>query len=204
MSQMESDGVRFAASPLRGAWRFLRRIAGGTKHFYLVHLERMTSVQANYAQRDTRLENITMTGFISNNGSIGGTPAQQNPAYAAIDLTKSRNFAIDTRVLTLRNSGANLLLRIYISSTKPPSYYQNFEFDIFITPSANEQLILIEIYRSQADAENAQINGGDKLYGITNRYPDGSGDVSTLTGILTFKVLNNRIILKSIPPSYSN
>jgi len=167
----------------------------------------MTSVQKNYAQRDTHLEVVTMTGFISNNGTKagGGTPAQQNPAYAGIDLTKSRNFAIDTRTLTLRNDGANFLLRIYISSTQPPSYYQNFEFDIFITPPGNEESIFIQIYANQADAENAQITGnGGQLYGITNTYPTGSGDYSDLTGILTFKVLNNSIVLKSIPPSYSN
>ncbi len=164
----------------------------------------MTSVQANYAQRDNRLETVTLTGNISNNGSIAGTPAQQNPAYAGIDLTKSKNFAIDTRILTLRSGGANFLLRIYISSTQPPSFYPNFEFDIFLTPPGNEQLILIQIYANQAAAENAQIDGGQQLYGITNTYPDGSGDYSDLTGILTFKVLNNSIILKSISPSYSN
>ena len=164
----------------------------------------MTSVLIDYAQRDNRLENVALTGNIFNNGSIAGTPGQQNPAYAAIDLTKSKNFAIDTRVLTLRSGGANFLLRIYLRSSVPPSYYPNFEFDIFLTPPENEQLILIQIYANQAAAENAQINGGQQLYGITNTYPDGSGDYSELTGILTFKVLNNSIILKSISPSYSN
>ena len=165
----------------------------------------MTSVQTNYAQRDNRLENVTLTGNISDNGSKAGTPGEQNPAFAAIDLTQSKNFAIDTRVLTLRPDGDGyFLLRIYISSTQPPSYYPNFEFDIFITPPGNEQLIFIQIYANQADAAIAQIVGnGGQLYGITNSYPDGSGDVSDVTGILSFKVLNNAIILKSIPPSYS-
>jgi hypothetical protein len=94
----------------------------------------MTSVLKSYAQRDNRLENITMTGFISNNGSKSGAITDQHPAYAGIDLTKSRNFAIDTRVLTIRTDGTGIfLLRIYISSTKPPTYYPNFEFDIFFT-----------------------------------------------------------------------
>jgi hypothetical protein len=166
----------------------------------------MTSVLRNYAQRDNRLENVTLTGNISNNGSKAGTPAQQNPAYAAIDLTKSKNFAIDTRVLTLRSdSPGGYLLRIYISSTQPPSYYPNFEFDIFITPPSNDELISIQIYENQAAAENAQIVGnGAQLYGISNEYPNSPGDYSDKTGILTFKVLNNSIVLKSISPSYSN
>jgi len=165
----------------------------------------MTSIKTNYAQQDTRLETITMTGFISNNGSKAGTPAEQNPAYAAIDLTKSKNFAIDTRVLTLRTDSAGpFLLRIYFSSTKVASYYQNVEFDIFITPPGNEEKIFIEIYANKAAAENAQVIGNSRLYGITNEFPNSSGDYSDLTGILTFKMLNNSIILKSIPPSYSN
>jgi len=166
----------------------------------------MTSLQKNYAQRDNRLEVVTMTGFISNNGSKNGPISGNNPAYAAIDLTKSRNFAIDTRVLSLRTDGGTgiYLLRIYVSSTKPPSYYQNFEFDIFFTPPGNEQQIFIEIYGSQADAENAQIIATGRLYGISNRIPGSVDEFSDVTGILTFKVLNNTIVLKSIPPSYSN
>jgi hypothetical protein len=168
----------------------------------------MTSVLTDYAQRDNRLENVALTGNIFNNGSIAGTPAQQNPAYAAIDLTKSKNFAIDTRVLTLRSGGPGYLLRIYISSSVPPSYYPNFEFDIFLTPpvtNGNGELIFIDIYANQAAAENAQIVGnGDRLYGITNELPTSPGDYSDVTGILTFKVLNNAIVLKSISPSYSN
>jgi hypothetical protein len=165
----------------------------------------MTSIQTNYAQRDTRLETITLTGNISNNGSKNGAPAQQNPAYAGIDLTKSRNFAIDASVLTVRNDGTGIcLLRIYLSSTKPPSYYQNFEFDIFFTPPRNEQPIFIEIYGSKEAAENAQIIFAGLLYRISNKYPGSVDDYSEMSGILTFKVLNNSIILKSIPPSYSN
>ena len=166
----------------------------------------MTSLQTNYAQRDTRLEVVTMTGFISNNGSKQGGSEVQNPAYAGIDLTKSRNFAIDTRVLTLRTDGGTgiYLLRIYLSSSKPPSYYQNFEFDIFFTPPGNEQQILIQIYDSQAAAENTQIIATGPLYGISNKYPGTVDEFSEETGILTFKVLNNTIVLKSIPPSYSN
>lgn len=183
-------------------------LSTGANEFYeifITNIERMTSVQTKYAQRDTRLETITLTGNISNNGSKSGAISDQNPAYAGIDLTKSRNFVIDTSILTIRTDGTGIfLLRIYLSSTKPPSYYQNFEFDIFFTPPGNEQPIFIEIYGSKAAAENAQIIATGPLYGISNEYPGNLNEYSDVSGIITFKVLNNSIILKSIPPSYSN
>ena len=167
----------------------------------------MTSLLKNYAQNDTRLENVTLTGYISNNGVITGTPGDQHPAYAAIDLTKSKNFRVDTRVLTLRtDSGINpsFLLRIYISSSKPPSYNQNFDFDIFVDPPTGERLIYIQVYANKAAAENAQVVGnGAQLYTASNYIPDTNDDYSSQTGILSFKVLNNSIIFKSISPYYS-
>jgi hypothetical protein len=97
----------------------------------------MTSVQARFAQRDNRLEQITLTGYINNNGSINGTPDEQHPAYAEINLTKANNFLIDTRVLNIRTDpggmGIGYLLRIYMTPTQPPLYYQNFEWTMFIT-----------------------------------------------------------------------
>jgi hypothetical protein len=173
----------------------------------------MTSLLKSYAQRDNSLETITLTGFISNNGIKNGGPGEQHPAYAGIDLTKSKNFNIDARGLTLRTDNplisSGYLLRIYINSTKPPSYNPNFEFDIFITPpvtGGNGPVSLIEIYPSKASAEKAQTTITDvgRLYRITNQLPNSPGDYSDLTGTLTFKVLNNTIILKSIPPSYSS
>jgi hypothetical protein len=167
----------------------------------------MTSVLTNYSQRDNRLENVTLTGFITNNGGKAGEIAVQRPAYAAIDLTKSKNFNIDARVLTLRtDSPIYYLLRIYISSSKPPAYYQNFEFDIFITPPDDEaDFLFVEIFADKRNAENALIVGSDykRLYAFTNKPVSPEGDYSANTGVITFKVLNNSIILKSIPPDFS-
>ena len=73
----------------------------------------MTSLLRKYAQNDTRLENVTLTGFISDNGFKTGALTIQRPAYAPIDLTKSKNFSIDTRVLTLRTDSTDgFLLKI--------------------------------------------------------------------------------------------
>jgi len=165
----------------------------------------MSSLIKQYAQRDTRLENITLTGFITDNGFKNGNVTIQKPAYAAIDLTKSKNFCIDTRALTLRNdSGLYLLVRLYLSSTKPPSYFQNFEFDIFIIPRTYEQLMYIEVFSNQEDAENALVVGAPnrRLYAISNS--NATGDYATNTGIITFKVLNNSLVLKTLSPYFSS
>ena len=165
----------------------------------------MTSLIKQYAQRDSRLENITLTGFITNNGGKSGSVTEQQPAYAAIDLTKSKNFCIDTKVLTLRNdSGTGLLVRIFLSSTKPPSYFQNFEFDIFIIPPTEEQFINIEVFSNQTNAENALNIGAPttRLYAITNE--NATGDYAITTGIITFKVLNNSLVLKTISPYFGS
>ena len=164
----------------------------------------MTSLLKQYAQRDTRLENITLTGYIRNNGGKTGLVSVQRPAYAAIDLTKSKNFSIDTKVLTLRtDGGVQLLVRAYLSSTKPPSYFQNFEFDIFLIPPTIEQWVYFELYANQTDAENALVNGGTATRLCVISSENSSGDYSTKTGIFTFKVLNNSIVLKSISPYFT-
>lgn len=166
----------------------------------------MTSVGRNYAQRDTRLENVTLTGYIRNNGGTSGSVTQQQPAYAAIDLTKSQNFSVDTSVLTLRtDSPTYFLLRIYISSSKPPQYNQNFEFDIFITPPAGNQHLYVEIFADKENAEKALLiaGGSRRLYAISSEIPTSPGDYSENTGIISFKVHNNSILLKGIPPDFS-
>jgi hypothetical protein len=164
----------------------------------------MTSLIKNYAQRDNRLEIVTLTGFIRDNGSINGTPSQQKPAYAAIDLTKSKNFSIDTRVLIKRtDSSTPFLLRIYISSSKPPSYNQNLEFDICIIPPTGDRLLYIEVFNNKATLDNAQISGNGRLFIVTNEIPTSPGDYSEGTGILSCKVINNSIVLKSLSPFFS-
>ena len=160
----------------------------------------------HYAQNDNRLESVTLTGFVGNNGGKSASITEQRPAYAAIDLTKSKNFSIDTRVLKLRtDSPTYFLLRIYISSSKPPSYYQNFEFDIFITPPTGGRWMYIEVYADKRNAENALVvgSGYKRLYAFSNEIPPASGDYTDQTGIITFKVLNNSIILKNIPADFS-
>lgn len=165
----------------------------------------MTSVQARYAQRDNRLETVTLTGFITNNGtinSVNNVPPQQ-PAYAAINLTKSQNFLIDLRTLRLRTdpggAGIEYLLRIYMEHTKPPLYYQNFEWTIFIElpPEVTGKWTEIEIYYNKVEAESVNEN---YLYSLQN--VNDANVITTYEGTvaITMQNLNNRYILKSVSP----
>jgi hypothetical protein len=162
----------------------------------------MTSVQARYAQRDNRLEQITLTGYITNNGtidSVNNVPPQ-HPAYAEIDLTKAQNFLIDTRVLTLRTGGSGIeyLLRIYINPTKPPLYYQNFEWTMFIRlPQTSLNYLAIEVFSTQEEAESVDNNF---LFELSNQTPDGN-DIWPGMSAITMQVVNNDYILKSTSPN---
>jgi hypothetical protein len=160
----------------------------------------MSSLIKQYAQRDTRLEVVPLTGYLTDNGGKNGSAPQQKPAYGAIDLTKSKNFSVDTRTLKLRNdSPISYLIRLYLTSTQPPSYYQNFEFDIFIALPIIPTLTIIEVYATEANAENAQVIGPtNRLFLFSNVY---AGDYYTGTGVVTVKVLNNSLVLKSISPN---
>jgi hypothetical protein len=163
----------------------------------------MTSVQARFAQRDNRLETVTLSGYITNNGtidSIDNVPPQ-HPAYAEINLTKAQNFVVDTRILTLRTdsggTGIQYLLRIYIDPTSPPLYYQNFEWTIFIhLPQTSLNYLAIEVFRTKDEAESINNNF---LFELSNQTPDGSSIWPGMAAI-TMQVVNNNYILKSVSP----
>jgi len=162
----------------------------------------MSSVQSRFSQRDNRLETVTLTGYITNNGlidSVNNVPPQ-HPAYAAIDLTKAQNFLIDTRNLTLRTGGTGIqyLLRIYIDSIQPPLYYQNFEWTIIINlPQTSLNWLGIEIFNSKSEAESVN---NDFLFELSNQTPDGS-NIWPGTAAITMQVVNNNYILKSVSPN---
>jgi hypothetical protein len=165
----------------------------------------MASVESRFAQRDNRLEEVTLTGFLTNNGainSVDNVPPQQ-PAYAAIDLRKAQNFTIDTRVLRLRTdlggTGIQYLLRIYMEPTKPPLYYQNFEWTIFIElpPTVTNKWLGIEVFTTKAEAESVDNNF---LFELSN--VNDADVITTYTGVvaITMQLVNNKYILKSVSP----
>jgi hypothetical protein len=164
----------------------------------------MTSVQTRFAQRDNRLEQVTLTGYITNNGSIdsNNNVPPQHPAYAEINLTKAQNFLIDTRDLILRTdpggTGIEYLLRIYMTPTKPPLYYQNFEWTMFVNlPQTSLNYLAIEVFNTKAEAENVNNNF---LFELSNETPDGLNIYPGMSAI-TMQVVNNNYILKSTSPN---
>jgi hypothetical protein len=164
----------------------------------------MSSLQTSFAQRDNRLETVTLTGYITNNGSIDSlnNVPPQHPAYAEINLTKAQNFLIDTRNLTLRTDpggqGMDYLLRIYISPTKPPLYYQNFEWTIFVhLPQTSINFLGIEVFSSKSEAESVDNNF---LFELSNESPDGNNIWPGMSAI-TMQVVNNVYVLKSVSPN---
>jgi hypothetical protein len=164
----------------------------------------MASVQTRFAQRDNRLEQVTLTGYISNNGtitSINNVPPQ-HPAYAEIDLTKAQNFLIDTRVLRLRTdpggTGIQYLLRIYMTPTKPPLYHENFEWTMFVhLPQTSLNYLAIEVFDTKAKAESVNNNF---LFELSNETPDGN-NIWPGNSAITMQVVNNNYILKSTSPN---
>jgi len=164
----------------------------------------MTSVHTKFAQRDNRLERVPLTGYITDNGtidSLNNVPLQ-HPAYAEINLTKAQNFLIDTRILTLRTdpggTGIEYLLRIYMSPTTPPLYYQNFEWTIFITlPQTSLKYLAIEVFNTKAEAESVNNNF---LFELSNETPDGN-NIWPGSSAITMQVVNNNYILKSTSPN---
>jgi hypothetical protein len=165
----------------------------------------MSSIIRQYADPHSHnyfnVESVSLTGYISDNGSKAGTPSEQKPAYAGIHVSNLNTFTIDTRVLTLRTDNPSaFLVRLYFASMPT----KNVEIDVCIEPPTDEQWLYIEVYANQAAAENAQINGGIKLYGISNKIPASNDEYSDQTGVLTFKIINDSIILKGLSPNFSN
>jgi hypothetical protein len=92
----------------------------------------MTSVGSFYAQRDNRLINVALTGYITDNGGDSGSVDLYHAAVAALDVTNSKLFTFDTRNLDLRASGDYYLVGITFPNILPPQYYPGFEVNIII------------------------------------------------------------------------
>jgi hypothetical protein len=135
---------------------------------------------------------------------VNNVPPQQ-PAYAQINLTKAQNFFIDARGLTLRTdpggTGIEYLIRIYMDATKPPLYYENFEWTIFINLPYDDivspnKFVIIEVYRNKDEAESVNEN---YLFSLSNESPDGN-DIWPGKAAITIQNVDNEYILKSCSP----
>jgi len=86
-----------------------------------------------YAQRDNRLTNVALTGFVTNNGTLDNS--NNHPAVASLDVSLSRLFTVDTRSLVIRGTSGPYfpvyyLVGIVFSGTQPPRFYPGFEVNI--------------------------------------------------------------------------
>ena len=166
----------------------------------------MTSIIRQYSQSDNRVETITLSGFLTNNGTFTVSPPQvDHPAFAEINLTLSKNFTLDARNLVLRTeapSGHVYLIHLYISSITPPAYTPNREFQVIITLPLKGNgspgiFTFIKIFTNKDDAYN---NSSNK-YTITNLIVVGEeSTVSQGRQILTFEVVDNSFVLKALSP----
>lgn len=176
----------------------------------------MTSVLTSYSQSDTRVVPITLTGFVTDNGTaVIASPQVEQPAYGEIDLTLSKNFSLDGRQISLRAPylGTNYsyyLLHLYISSVNPPRSSSNREFNVFFTPpiktavpSAPGGYIFIRIYTNRDDAYNNVGNTKYVLVNVINIAVVAASFVSQGEQILTFQCVNNTITLKALPSGCS-
>ena len=167
----------------------------------------MTSILSHYAQKDTREEAIKLTGFITQNGNAAVSPPQVNqPAYGEINLQLSKSFTLDARPLTIRNDDpvhpSFYLINLYLSSTKPPKYRRNYEFDLILTPplkgggSPGTGLVL-NIFANKTDA----YNNTNPLFQFINLVSIAANPpyIFQTPQILTFKVVNNSLHLKILP-----
>ena len=139
-------------------------------------------------------------GYLSDNGFKNGSDSDQHPAYAAIDLQKSNNFIIDTNSLTLRSDEpVSYMLNIYIDSVIPPLYHPNLEFNIIVNVKDDEDNHLrMTIFANKEEAETG-FSLSNKLYAITN-YDSVDDSRTSGTEIITFLVVNNQIVLKTLSP----
>jgi hypothetical protein len=166
----------------------------------------MTSVLKQYAQNDTRQEAIQLTGFVKQNGNAAVSPPQVNqPAYGEINLQLSKTFTLDARVLTIRTDDPEhaswYLLNLYISSTKPPNYRANYEFDLILTPPLKGDVgfgtsLILNLFANKTDAynnTNAILSYSSIVFIGPNPY------IFQTPQLFTFKVLNNTLQLKTLP-----
>jgi hypothetical protein len=172
----------------------------------------MTSVLTRYAQQDNRVVEITLTGFVTQNGGASSIPPYANqPAVGELNLTLAKTFTLDARPVTLRTSGGSgaYLINLYLSSTTPPNYRAGYEFDFIITPplkgvSSPGNFAIISIFGNKTDAYN---NNNPLLQYVNFNYIPSNTNINTATvdqstQVFTFKVFNNTLLCKKIPPGY--
>jgi hypothetical protein len=92
----------------------------------------MSSIKSFYAQRDNRVLDVKLTGYITDNGAISGSVDINHAAVASLNTNYSQLFLFDTRDLSLRSGGVWYLVGIVFPNVSPPRFYPGFEINIVI------------------------------------------------------------------------
>lgn len=128
----------------------------------------MTSVGSFYAQRDNRLIDISLSGYITSNGTLDN--GDNHPAVASLDVSLSKLFSIDTRALAIRGSSDPYfpvwyLVGVVFSGAHPPKFYPGFEVNIiFNVKDTNGPPPYPLIFRIQKNPAVAIDYGDERTY----------------------------------------
>jgi len=109
----------------------------------------MTSVERFYAQRDNRIVDAPLTGYVTNNGTLD--TGDDHPAEVSLNVNDSKLFMVDTRQLQKRTDGTFewYLVGVTFPYLSPPKFYPGFEVNIIFnvkdtnedSPGTNHPLI---------------------------------------------------------------
>jgi len=128
----------------------------------------MSSVQSFYAQRDNRLIDVSLSGDVTNNGTLDD--GDNNPAVASLDVSLSKLFKVDTRPLVLRGASGPYvpewyLVGVVFSGTQPPRFYPGFEINIiFNVKDTNVPTPYPLIFRIQKNPSITLDYGDEETY----------------------------------------
>jgi hypothetical protein len=106
----------------------------------------MSSVKSFYAQRDNRIIDVPLTGYVTDNGTISGVSDLNHAAVASLNVNESHLFTVDTRAIVLRSSGVWYLVGVEFQKISPPKFYPGLEINIIFNvkdtnPAPNVPLV---------------------------------------------------------------
>lgn len=170
----------------------------------------MPSIGSFYAQRDTRILDIPLTGYVTANGTLDNGDNQ--PAVATLNVTLAKQFMVDTRPLVLRGSSGPYdpvyyLVGVVFPVTRPPLYYPGFEINIiFNVKDTNVPSPIPLIFRIQKNPTVPIDYGDEETYIEINNvdYADTTDPITTYSyGHRTVTLLSTGVdwVIKS---SYLN
>lgn len=128
----------------------------------------MSSTQRFYAQRDNRIIDVPLTGYVTSNGVLDNSDT--HAAVASLDVSASQLFTVDTRQLQLRGSEGGFdpveyLVGVVFPNLSPPKFYPGLEVNIiFNVKDTNVPTPYPLIFRIQKNPEVPLDYGDETTY----------------------------------------